>query len=192
MSVRLLQLPGNLHRGYMVKHKRIGFGMIVPTLMMAVLALVLLYLGYQQGGGQHLKGLTQAFRMTGQILPLLLFALIVGSMVQVLVSQEAISRWVGSESGLRGLLVGTVAGGFAPGGPYVSLPIVAGLIRSGASVGTMVAFITGWSLWSVGRLPMDIGILGWKLALIRLACTFFFPPIAGFLAQTFFGSARLT
>jgi uncharacterized membrane protein YraQ (UPF0718 family) len=176
----------------MVKNKRKGPGMLVPTIIMAVLALVLLYLGYHQGEGQHQKGLMQAFRMTVQIFPLLLFALIVGSMIQVLVSQEAISRWVGTESGLRGVLLGTVAGGFAPGGPYVSLPIVAGLIRSGASVGTVVAFLTGWSLWSVGRFPMDIGILGWKLALIRLACTFFFPPIAGLLAQTFFGSIRLT
>ena len=166
--------------------------MLIPTIVMAILAGVLLYLGYQQGGGQHQMGLVQALRMTGQILPLLLFALVVGSMVQVLVSQEVISRWVGSESGLRGVLLGTVAGGIAPGGPYVSLPIVAGLIKSGASIGTMVAFLTGWSLWSVGRFPMDIGILGWKLALIRLACTFFFPPIAGLLAQTFFGSVRLT
>jgi uncharacterized membrane protein YraQ (UPF0718 family) len=76
-----------------------------------------------------------------------------------------------------------VAGGLSPGGPYVSLPIVAGLLKSGASAGTMVAFLTGWSLWAVGRLPMEFGILGWKFTVIRLASTFIFPPIAGVFAN---------
>ena len=87
------------------------------------------------------------------------------------------------ESGWRGLLVGTIAGGLSPGGPYVSLPIVAGLLRSGASVGTMVAFLTGWSLWAIARMPMEVGILGWKFTLVRFVSTFIFPPIAGFLAN---------
>ncbi|GAJ08644.1 unnamed protein product, partial [marine sediment metagenome] len=71
------------------------------------------------------------------------------------------------------------------GGPYVSLPFATGLLRSGASVGTIVAFLTGWSLWAVSRLPMEVGILGWRFTLIRIASTFFFPPIAGFIAQMF-------
>jgi len=57
-------------------------------------------------------------------------------------------------------------------------------------VGTLVAFLTAWSLWAVARLPMEIGILGWKFTLIRLACTFFFPPIAGFIAQLAFSGVK--
>jgi uncharacterized membrane protein YraQ (UPF0718 family) len=121
---------------------------------------------------------------------LLVFALIVAGMVQVLLPQELISKWIGAESGIRGILIGTVAGALAPGGPYVSLPVAAGLLRSGAGVGTMVAFLTGWSLWAVSRLPMEVGILGWKFTLIRLASTFFFPPIAGLIAHLFFAGAK--
>jgi uncharacterized membrane protein YraQ (UPF0718 family) len=97
---------------------------------------------------------------------------------------------VGGESGLRGILIGTVAGGLTPGGPYVSLPIVAGLLKAGAGVGTMVAYLTAWSLWAVGRLPMEFGMLGWRFTLVRLACTFFFPPIAGLIAQIFFSNIK--
>ena len=92
---------------------------------------------------------------------------------------------------MRGILIGTVAGALAPGGPYVSFPVAAGLLRSGASVGTMVAFVTGWSLWAVSRLPMEVGILGWKFTLIHIASTFFFPPIAGLIAQMFAANAKL-
>jgi len=126
-----------------------------------------------------------------EIVPLLIFAFIVAGMVQVLIPQELISKWIGGESGFRGIILGSVAGGLAPGGPYVSLPIVAGLIKSGAGIGTLVAFLTGWSIWAIGRLPMEVGILGWKFTLIRLASTFIFPPLAGFIAQLLFSNSQL-
>jgi len=164
--------------------------MLVPTIIMGVLALILLYIGYSKGEGQHITGLKSALNMIIDILPLLIFAFIVAGLVRVLIPHDIISKWVGGESGMRGILIGTVAGALAPGGPYVSLPLVAGLLRSGAGVGTMVAFLTGWSLWAVSRLPMEFGILGWKFTLVRLTCTFFFPPIAGFIAHTFFASVK--
>lgn len=164
--------------------------MLIPTIIMGVLAFVLLVIGYSKGQGQHIRGMSSALNMTVEILPLLVFAFIVAGMIQVLLPRELLSKWVGAESGMRGILIGTVAGGLSPGGPYVSLPVVAGLLRAGAGVGTMVAFLTGWSLWAISRLPMEVGILGWKFTLIRLACTFFFPPIAGLIAQTFFSGAK--
>jgi len=165
--------------------------MIIPTIVMGVLALILITIAYSKGQGQHTTGLQSAFKMTIQILPLLIFAFIIAGMIQVLLPQQLVSKWVGAESGFRGILIGTIAGGLSPGGPYVSLPIAVGLLKSGAGVGTMVAYLTGWSLWAIGRIPMELGILGWKLTLIRLACTFFFPPIAGIIAQMFFSNVRL-
>jgi hypothetical protein len=55
----------------------------------------------------------------------------------------------------------------------------------------MVAFLTGWSIWAIGRLPMEIGILGWKFTAIRIASTIIFPPIAGLIAHLFFSNAKL-
>ena len=164
--------------------------MLLPTLVMALLATALVAVGYFGGKGLHTAGFKIAFSMTKEILPLLVFAFIVAGMVQVLLPQDLVTRWVGGESGFRGILIGTVAGGLAPGGPYVSLPIAAGLFRAGAGMGTMVAFLTGWSLWAASRLPMEVGIMGWKFTFVRLACTFFFPPIAGLIAQGFFSGMK--
>ena len=164
--------------------------MVIPTVVMAIIAVILVIIGYSKGEGQHVTGLKSALKMTTDILPLLVFAFIVAGMIKVLLPQELMSRWVGEESGFRGILIGTVAGGLMPGGPYVSLPLAAGLLRAGAGLGTMVAFLTAWSLWAVARMPMELGIMGWRFTLVRLACTFFFPPIAGFLAQTFFSGFK--
>jgi len=158
---------------------------------MGVIAIVLLVIVYQRGGGEHILGLKLAGNLLLQIIPILIFAFIIAGMIQVLVPTEMISRWVGAESGFRGILIGTAIGGFMPGGPYVSLPIAAGLLRAGAGIGTMVALITAWSLLAFARLPIEIGLIGWKFTLIRLACVFFFPPIAGLIANKFFSGVTL-
>ena len=155
--------------------------MLIPTIIMGLLALILVSIGYYKG--QHINGMKSALTMLIDILPLLIFAFIVAGMIQALLPKELLSKWIGAESGIRGILIGTVAGACAPGGPYVTLPIAAGFLRSGASVGTMVAFLTGWSLWAFIRLPMEVGIMGWRFTLIRVISVFFFPPIAGLIAQ---------
>ena len=166
--------------------------MLIPTIIMGVIALALLIIGYLKGGGEHILGLKSGGTLLMQILPLLIFAFIIAGMIQVLVPTEMISKWVGSESGIRGIFIGTVVGAIMPGGPFVSLPIAAGLLRVGASTGTMVAFMTAWALWAFSRLPLEIGILGWQFTLVRLACTFIFPPIAGLIANTFFSHISVT
>jgi uncharacterized membrane protein YraQ (UPF0718 family) len=157
--------------------------MLLPTLVMGLIAVLLIVIGVIKGESQHIQGLSKGLQMTITILPMLIFAFIAAGMIQVLVPHEFLTKWIGKESGIKGIFIGTVVGALTPGGPYVSLPIAAGLLRAGAGVGVMVAFLTGWSLWALQRLPMDIGIMGWKFAAIRFACTFFFPPIAGIIAH---------
>jgi len=165
--------------------------MLVPTIVMGVLAIVFLFLGYQKGGGEHILGLKAAGTMLIQLIPLLVFAFIIAGMIPLLVPQQTIAGWIGAESGFRGILIGTIVGAVMPGGPFVSLPLAAGFLRVGAGVGTMVAFVTGWSLLAFSRLPLEIGVLGWKFTLIRLACTFFFAPIAGLIANKLFSNVSV-
>ncbi len=160
--------------------------MLYATIIFAVMAIVLLSIGYYRGEGQHIMGLKAGFNILIKILPLLFLAFIVAGMVQVLIPKEVVGLWVGAESGWRGIFIGTVAGGLTPGGPFVSMPMVAGFFQAGAGYGTMVAYITAWSLLSVARLPMEVGILGWRFTAIRLACTWFMAPLAGFIANAFF------
>jgi hypothetical protein len=39
---------------------------------------------------------------------------------------------------------------------------------------------------------MEVGIIGWRFTAIRVACTFFVPPVAGLIAYLFFNNARVT
>jgi len=132
----------------------------------------------------------RALEVTLSVLPLLFFALLTAELVQSLISPEMIGRWLGSESGVRGLAVGTLAGALAPGGPFVSFPLIAVMMKSGAGVGTMIAFISSWSLLGLSRIPLEFSVVGWKFVIVRIACTFFIPPLVGYLAQMFFGDLK--
>ena len=165
--------------------------MLIPTIIMGVIAVALLIIAYQRGGGEHIQGLKSAGNIMLQVTPLLIFVFIIAGIIPLLVSNEMIARWVGAESGFRGIFIGTAVGGLMPGGPIVALPIAAGLLHAGAGIGTMVAFMTGWSLWAFARLPLEVGLMGWKFTAIRLACTFIFPILAGLIANLFFSKANV-
>ncbi len=160
--------------------------MLFPIIVIGVLAIGLLVFGYARGKGEHIEGLKRTKDMVIPVLPLLLFAFIVAGMVQVLVPRATVSHWVGKESGVRGIIIGAVAGGMMPGGPYVNLPLAAGILKAGAGISTAVAFLTAWSLWAVGRLPMEIGVMGLRFTVIRLISTSIFPLLAGLIAKVLF------
>ncbi|MGB7062324.1 MAG: permease [Candidatus Zixiibacteriota bacterium] len=160
--------------------------MNAATVVMIAIALVLLLVAYLQGDNLHILGLKKGGNMLVQVLPLLIAAFLIAGMVQVLVPKELIARWLGPESGLKGILLGSLAGGLTPGGPVVNFPIVASIYKAGAGIGTVVAYVTAWSLVSVVRFPLEVSLISPKFAFIRLACTFFFPPIAGVIAWLLF------
>ncbi len=164
--------------------------MLFPTILMALLALLLFIIALRRGDGSHLAGLNGAWHMILQILPLLLAAFLVAGLLQSIMPSDLVQRWLGESSGIKGIFLASLAGGLTPGGPYVSLPVAMVLVRSGAGAGVIVAFLSGWSLWAFNRIPMEIGILGWRLTLIRLASVLVFPPLIGLVAHIFFKAAR--
>jgi uncharacterized membrane protein YraQ (UPF0718 family) len=163
----------------------------LQTAIMAIIAAALVGIGYLKGEGQHIKGLSAGLGMIVPTLPLILVAFIVAGMMQALIPKALVLRWLGAEAGWRGIAIGAVAGAFTPGGPFTSFPIAAGLIKSGACIGSVVAFLTGWLLLAVTRIPLEIGLLGWRVVVARIGATFFVPFLAGWIAQTFFGCVVL-
>jgi uncharacterized protein len=157
------------------------------TLFMAALALAVSIVAFQRDPRLLAQGWRQGGILFVRILPMLIFAFALSGLVQAIVPKETIAQWLGQQSGWKGIWIGCLAGAVTPGGPATSFPLVAGLYHAGAGIGTLVAYITAWSLWALVRLPLEIAFIGPRFAVIRLACTFFMPPIAGFLAHVLFG-----
>jgi uncharacterized membrane protein YraQ (UPF0718 family) len=158
--------------------------MDTTTLVLAVVAAILLVFAFWRGRDLPMAGLWAAGRTLWRNLLILVLGFVIAGLVQVLVPNELIAQWLGAQAGIKGILVGCVAGGLLPGAPYSVFPLVAALYRGGAGMGAVVGFVTAWSLWSVSRLPLEIALLCSGPALMRYGITFIVPPLAGLLAHT--------
>ena len=165
--------------------------LLLPTLILAVFAVAALVIAYHQGGGRLVEGLKRSMNLTIMVIPLIFFALLLAGMIQVIVPKEFVASWLGDQSGFKGIMMGSLMGALTPGGPSVTLPLAAGLLGAGASIGTMVSFLTAWSIMNITRVPFEAGVLGWKFTLIHIASSFFLPPLAGYAASIMFRGVKL-
>lgn len=150
--------------------------------------LLLAGLAYRQDGFHAvMQGLSRGIRLLLHELPLLVAAFLTAGLLQALVKKETVTRWLGEEAGVKGILLACVGGGLIPGGPYAYYPIANALLKSGAGLGVLVGFVTAKNLWSASRLPMEVAILGTRITLIRFTATFLIPPLIGLVAERLFG-----
>lgn len=131
-----------------------------------------------------LEGLKAGGRMALQVLPQLVLGFALAGLLQVLLPLAKTKQWLGEEAGSGAVLSGWLLGLVIPGGPWMFYPVAAGLQRSGASFGAIIALLTAKTLVSpVRALSYELPILGWRLTVVRLLPAFFLPPLLGWLGQ---------
>ena len=126
-------------------------------ILLALVILLLASLAYLQAGWEQVwKGFHQGINILWRELPLLVAAFLTAGFLQALVEKEFITRWLGREAGIKGILLACLGGGLIPGGPYAYYPIANALLNSGAGLGVLIAFVSAKNLWSVSRMPLEI------------------------------------
>jgi uncharacterized membrane protein YraQ (UPF0718 family) len=151
--------------------------------------LILAILAFKQGSwNQVWNGLVSGLTILVKELPLLSAAFITAGFLQTLIKREFITRWLGSESGIKGILLACIGGGLIPGGPYAYYPIAGALLKSGAGLGVLIAFVSAKNLWSVSRIPWEFAILGTTITIQRYLITFLIPPLFGLISEWIFGN----
>ena len=151
--------------------------------MMAAAAIMLIAVYAKSPAAAH-KGLNATGSLLLEITPRMIAAFTLAGLFQAIVPQELIVRWMGNGSGMRGIVIGMSLGGVTPGGPMTHFPVIASLYKMGVGVGPMVAYLSAWSLFGLQRIIMwEIPFLGPRIVAIRVAVSFFFPLIAGWLCD---------
>jgi uncharacterized membrane protein YraQ (UPF0718 family) len=128
-----------------------------------------------------LEGLRSTARLLRGIWPELILGFLLAGLLDVLIPRQQVVRWLGGEGPLwRGITIGWLAGLAVPGGPYLVFPLVAGLFRSGAAAGPLIALISAKMLLSpVRMLTYEAPLLGWPMTLARLLPGLVIPPLLG-------------
>jgi uncharacterized membrane protein YraQ (UPF0718 family) len=154
-------------------------------LVLSAVVAALAWIAYARGGEDLLRrGLADGGVLLYRYALLIVVSFLAAGLASALVPQQWVAQAFGVESGLRGILLATAVGVVTPAGPFVSIPIAAVMIRSGASAGPVVAFLAGWALLALHRfVAWEVPLLGWRFALLRYATCLVLPPIAGLIAR---------
>ncbi len=96
-----------------------------------------------------------------------------------LIPSGLVANHIGPDSGFTGVLIAMLVGGFIPGGPILSFPLVVVLYEAGAGLVQLITLLTAWSVFAMHRVVIyEIPMMGWRFSMVRLLSSLPLPLIA--------------
>jgi uncharacterized membrane protein YraQ (UPF0718 family) len=118
--------------------------------------------------------LLKAWKAFENILPQLLGVFLLISLSLAYLEPDTVGRFLGERSGWLGVAIAAVAGAVTLMPGFVAFPTAALLLRGGAGLMQMAAFVSTIMMVGVVTAPLEIIECGKKLALTRNALAFAF------------------
>lgn len=113
----------------------------------------------------------KAFKVAGKALlkaaPSILVVLGIVGLILGTLTPETISSLVGAKAGFLATIVAALLGAVALIPSLIAFPLAGSLLRAGATVMTISAFITTLVMVGIVTAPLEIKILGKKFTLLR-------------------------
>ena len=148
----------------------------------AILVSIVCYLIYGMAAVEAV--LIEDMTLLVNMMPRVALALSVASLLWVVLPRDRMARLVGTESGLRGLIIAAVAGTITPGGPSSAYALLAVLAAAKADRGALVAYITAWALLGFQRILIwDMPFMGAEFSMVRFVVSMPLPILAGLIAR---------
>ncbi len=146
--------------------------MSATAIIINLLALGLLAYALVRDRVRAQQAMRVALKSFTGILPAILAIIVLIGLLLAFATPQQISRFVGEQAGLGGILAIAATGALLYIPAIVAFPLAGSLLQSGASVSAVAAFITTLTMVGVVTLPLEIGQLGKKLALLRNGLSF--------------------
>jgi uncharacterized membrane protein YraQ (UPF0718 family) len=157
------------------------------TVLLLAIAAGLLFLAHHRADGTAQAGVREATGDFIHLMPRLAIGILGAGFIARAMPQDLVMQWLGPSSGFAGVSLAAVAGALTPGGPVVGFAIGAAALKSGAGMPQIMAFVTGWSLYTINRvLIWEVPTMPKRFVLIRMVASLPFPfIIAGITALIF-------
>jgi len=146
--------------------------MSMTVLIINGIAIIGLILAFIVSKEKAIRSLKMAGKSFFKMLPMIFIIILAIGLLLGFVPPEQISRFVGEQSGIGGVLLIGVAGALMHIPALISFPLAASLLESGASITAVAAFITTLTMIGAITLPLEIKELGKKMALLRNGMSF--------------------
>jgi len=120
------------------------------------------------------------------LVPKLGAAVLVAAFLQALLPPSFFAKYMGEETGLKGMAIAAAGGTVTPGGPMTSFPLVTLLRDSGTGNGSLVSYVTAWAVNGFQRIFMwEVPLMGAEFAAVRFVASVPLSFISGSLARLF-------
>lgn len=146
--------------------------MSTTAITINVLAFCCLVFALVKDKGKTKQSIGVAARSLIRILPTVFIIIIIIGLLMAFVPPDQISRFIGEQAGLGGLLAIAALGAVLHIPALISFPLAASLLQSGAGVAPVAAFITTLTMVGVVTLPLEMKELGKKMAFLRNGLSF--------------------
>lgn len=139
----------------------------MDTILLYVIAGAGLAVSAAKNRGKTTAALRKALKSFEGILPQFLVVLILISAALALLDTATISRIIGKDSGLLGILGASLVGAITLIPGFVAFPAAAALLEGGAGVPQIAAFVSSLMMVGVVTMPMEMKYFGRKATLLR-------------------------
>ncbi len=139
-----------------------------------VIAIVGLFLSFMKSKEKTKIALKKAWKAFENILPQFLSILVIIGVTFAILTPEQISHLIGSESGWIGMLIAALIGSVTLVPAFVAFPLAAALLKNGAGIMQIAAFVSTLMMVGIVTLPVEIKYFGKKATFTRNIAAFVF------------------
>ena len=109
--------------------------------------------------------------------------LVLMGLADVWIPQDKVEKYLGNNSGLKGLLLSIFMGTLPTGPVFIAFPLASQLLKKGASIMNVVVLLGAWGSLKLTQIGVEIHFLGLEFAFYRVTLT-----LAGIIAIGFLTS----
>jgi uncharacterized membrane protein YraQ (UPF0718 family) len=156
-----------------------------PTaLLIAIVVSAAAYVFWRDGAARFLDVVWADSGLFLRMMPNVLAGCLIAALVTILLPRDTVVRWVGKDSGLKGILISAGVGIIVPGGPFTIYPIAAAFLGMGADAAAVVTLITSWTTIGLSRsLVWELPFLGFDFVLWRWLAALPLAVLAGLIVR---------
>ena len=117
-----------------------------------------------------------------KMLPLFVCVVFFSSFIALFLSPKTIQKYMGKQSGLKGIVIAAILGTLIVGPLWVLFPLFGTLLKKGAKVSVVGAMIGAFAI-KTPWIPYAAGFLGWKFITVTVILTLVYAVVEGLLME---------
>ena len=164
-----------------IKNKiKVGLMKLVKYLFVITIILLSLYYFFPE---KIIAGLDISADYGIEMVAIFPAVIVLMGLADVWIPKSLINKYLGKESGFKGIILSIIMGTLPTGPVYIAFPIAAELLRKKARISNVMIFLGVWASSKIPQVGVEIKFLGFKFAMLRLILTLISLIIIGYLIE---------